>query len=61
MKRVTVFSHDELLFKMASIPDLLELDLAKKLFDCLRGVVNKEIETRQHMNKMVSLKFIKFY
>lgn len=53
MKRVTVFSHDELLFKMASIPDLLELDLAKKLYDCLRGVVNREIETRHNMNTMV--------
>ena len=55
MKRVTVFSHDELLFKMASIPDLLELDLAKKLYDCMQGVVSREIETRRNMNTMVCL------
>lgn len=57
MKRVTVFSHDELLFKMASIPDLLELDLAKKLYDCLKNVVGQEIENRQDINKIVRATF----
>ena len=57
MRRVTVFSHDELLFKMASIPDALELDLAKKLYDCMRDVVDQEIDARHRLSRLVRLVF----
>ena len=55
MRRATVFSHEELICKMASMPDALDLDLAKKLYDCMRGVVNDEISKREKVHEMVSI------
>jgi len=38
---------------MASMPDALDLDLAKKLYDCMQGVVDREIEMRHKVHNKV--------
>lgn len=46
MSRNPVFSHDELICKMAADPDGLDLDLAKAVYDELSSIVNRETKRR---------------
>ena len=53
MSRNPVFSHEELVCKMAADPDGLDLDLAKAVYDEMLAVVEKEANRRHRMAKMV--------
>ena len=53
MSRNPVFSHEELVCKMAADPDGLDLDLAKAVYDEMLAVVEKEANRRHRLAKMV--------
>ena len=53
MSRNPVFSHEELVCKMAADPDGLDLDLAKAVYDEMLAVVEKEANRRHRLKKMV--------
>ena len=53
MSRNPVFSHEELVCKMAADPDGLDLDLAKAVYDEMVAVVEKEANRRHRLAKMV--------
>lgn len=46
MARCPVFSHEELVCKMAADPDGLDLDLAKAVYDELSAIVDRETKRR---------------
>ena len=54
MARNPVFSHEELVCKMAADPDGLDLDLAKAVYDEMLAIVEKEANRRHRLAKMVS-------
>ena len=39
---------------MASLPDALDLDLAKKLYENMKGLVDSEVSNRKSLNEKVS-------
>ena len=39
---------------MASLPDTLDLDLAKKLYENMKGLVDNEVTNRKSLNEKVS-------
>ena len=39
---------------MASLPDTLDLDLAKKLYENMKGLVDNEVSNRKSLNEKVS-------
>lgn len=49
MSRNPVFSHEELVCKMAADPDGLDLDLAKTVYDELSCIVNCETKRRTQL------------
>lgn len=51
MSRNPVFSHEELVCKMAADPDGLDLDLAKAVYDEMLAVVEKEANRRHRLAK----------
>ncbi|XP_022801801.1 lysine-specific demethylase 5C-like [Stylophora pistillata] len=51
MTRNPVFSHEELVCKMAADPDGLDLDLAKAVYDEMLAVVEKEANRRHRLAK----------
>ena len=55
MSRCPVFSHEELVCKMAADPDGLDLDLAKAVYDELSAIVKRETERRVHLLKVVRI------
>ena len=50
-----MFSHEELVCKMAADPDGLDLDLAKAVYDEMLAVVEKEAKQRHILTKMASI------
>ena len=46
MARAPVFSHEELVCKMAADPDSLDLNLAKAVYDELKAIVDRETKRR---------------
>lgn len=52
MSRNPVFSHEELVCKMAADPDGLDLDLAKAVYDEMLAVVEKEANRRHRLKRM---------
>lgn len=60
MSRNPVFSHEELVCKMAADPDGLDLDLAKAVYDEMLAVVEKEANRRHRLKRMVSCDDIAF-
>lgn len=61
MARNPVFSHEELVCKMAADPDGLDLDLAKAVYDEMLAIVEKEANRRHRLAKMVSCECCWFY
>jgi len=55
MSRNPVFSHEELVCKMAADPDGLDLDLAKAVYSEMLAVVEQEANRRHRLTKMVGL------
>ena len=55
MGRCPVFSHEELVCKMAADPDGLDLDLAKAVYDELSAIVKKETNKRVKLLEQVNL------
>ena len=53
LSRCPVFSHEELVCKMAADPDGLDLDLAKAVYDELSAIVQKETERRMQLLEAV--------
>jgi len=53
MRRNPVFSHEELVCKMAADPDGLDLDLAKAVYDEMLAVVEKEANRRHRLKRKV--------
>ncbi len=53
MLRCPVFSHEELICKMASNPDDLDLDLAKAVYEDMEAMVKEEIYQRLELNRKV--------
>ena len=54
LHRSPVFSHEELICKMATIPDSLDLDIAKKVYLNMEDIVHKEIDKRKALHEAVS-------
>lgn len=52
MARNPVFSHEELVCKMAADPDGLDLDLAKAVYDEMLAVVEREAKRRHYLKRM---------
>lgn len=48
-----MFSHEELVCKMASMPENIDLDLAKKLYDNMKDLVENEICLRRSLHEKV--------
>lgn len=55
MSRNPVFSHEELVCKMAADPDGLDLDLAKAVYSEMLAVVEQEANRRHRLAKIVGL------
>lgn len=53
MGRNPVFSHEELVCKMAADPDGLDLDLAKAVYDEMVAIVEREANRRHFLKRMV--------
>lgn len=53
MGRNPVFSHEELVCKMAADPDGLDLDLAKAVYDEMVAIVEREANRRHILKRMV--------
>jgi len=51
LHRSPVFSHEELICKMATIPDSLDLDIAKKVYLNMEDIVHKEIDKRKALHE----------
>lgn len=51
LKRSLVFSHQELVCKMTAAPDTLDLDLAKKLYENMKVLVDQEVSTRRALHE----------
>ena len=53
MNRTIVFSHEELVCKMAANPDNLDLSLAKAIYDDMVSMVEKEQKLQQELKDKV--------
>ncbi len=53
MLRCPVFSHEELICKMASNPDSLDLDLAKAVYEEMEAMVKEEVYLRIELKRKV--------
>ena len=53
MNRTIVFSHEELVCKMAANPDNLDLNLAKAIYDDMVSMVEKEQKLQQELKDKV--------
>ena len=53
MARQPVFSHEELVCKMAADPDSLDLNLAKAVYDELKAIVSRETKRRTDLIEQV--------
>ena len=53
LQRAVVFSHEELVCKMASVPEALDLDIAKKLYDNMKLLVDIELSERAALHEKV--------
>ncbi|XP_047123479.1 lysine-specific demethylase 5A isoform X1 [Hydra vulgaris] len=51
LQRAVVFSHEELVCKMASVPEALDLDIAKKLYENLKLLVDIELSERASLHE----------
>eukprot|EP00794_Sanderia_malayensis_P006077 gene6077-6780_t len=51
MLRCPVFSHEELICKMASNPDSLDLDMAKAVYEDMEAMVKEEVYQRLELNR----------
>ena len=51
MHRCPVFSHEELVCKMASNPDELDLDLAKSVYEDMDAMVKEEVYLRVELKR----------
>ncbi|XP_065066766.1 lysine-specific demethylase 5A-like isoform X2 [Rhopilema esculentum] len=51
MNRCPVFSHEELICKIASNPDDLDLDLAKAVYDDMEAMVKEEVYLRVELKR----------
>ena len=58
MSRNPVFSHEELVCKMAADPDGLDLDLAKAVYSEMLAVVEREANRRHRLAKIVGLYYM---
>ena len=55
MNRTTVFSHEELVCKMAANPDNLDLNLAKAIYEDMVSMVEQESKLQQELKDKVRL------
>lgn len=55
MNRTIVFSHEELVCKMAANPDNLDLSLAKAIYDDMVSMVEQEKKLQQELKDKVSV------
>ena len=53
MNRTTVFSHEELVCKMAANPDNLDLNLAKAIYDDMLCMIQHENQLQMDIKKEV--------
>ena len=53
MNRTIVFSHEELVCKMAANPDNLDLNLAKAIYDDMVSMVEQEQKLQQELKDKV--------
>ncbi len=53
LNRTTVFSHEELVCKMAANPDNLDLNLAKAIYDDMVSMVEQESQLQQKLKDQV--------
>lgn len=55
MNRTIVFSHEELVCKMAANPDNLDLNLAKAIYDDMVSMVEQEQKLQQKLKDKVNV------
>ena len=53
MNRTMVFSHEELVCKMAANPDNLDLNLAKAIYDDMVSIVEQESKLHEELKEKV--------
>ena len=60
LHRTLVFSHEELVCKIATVPDTLDLDLAKRLYENMKNIVDVEVSLRMALIEKVGCICIPF-
>lgn len=58
LHRYCVFSHEELLCKMAADPESLDVELAAAVYKEMSDMMEEESKLRQAMQEMVTITFL---